>query len=104
MFADVRGSTTLAEQMSAEEFSQLMARFYGAAAEVVDRRNGIVDKFVGDQAMALFIPGFAGADHASDAIEAAHELLVATGHGNGGTVNPPRRRRPHGRRIRGLRR
>jgi adenylate cyclase len=83
MFADVRGSTGLAESMGAAEFSQLMARFYGAAAEVVDRRNGIVDKFVGDQAMALFIPGFAGADHATDAIEAAHELLESTGHADG---------------------
>jgi adenylate cyclase len=83
MFADVRGSTGLAERMTAAEFSQLMARFYGAAADVVDRRNGIVDKFVGDQAMALFIPGFAGADHATDAIEAAHELLEATGHAEG---------------------
>jgi adenylate cyclase len=83
MFADVRGSTGLAERMSAAEFSRLMARFYGAAADVVDRRNGIVDKFVGDQAMALFIPGFAGADHATDAIEAAHELLDATGHAKG---------------------
>jgi adenylate cyclase len=83
MFADVRGSTGLAERMSAAEFSRLMARFYGAAADVVDRRNGIVDKFVGDQAMALFIPGFAGADHATDAIEAAHELLDATGHAEG---------------------
>jgi adenylate cyclase len=83
MFADVRGSTGLAERMSAAEFSRLMARFYGAAADVVDRRNGIVDKFVGDQAMALFIPGFAGADHATDAIVAAHELLDATGHAEG---------------------
>jgi adenylate cyclase len=83
MFADVRGSTGLAERMSAAEFSRLMARFYGAAADVVDRRNGIVDKFVGDQAMALFIPGFAGTDHATDAIEAAHELLDATGHAEG---------------------
>jgi adenylate cyclase len=83
LFADVRGSTTLAERMPAEEFSQLMARFYGTAATVVDRRNGIVDKFVGDQVMALFIPGFAGGDHASDAIEAAHELLQETGHGDG---------------------
>jgi adenylate cyclase len=69
--------------MSAAGFSRLMARFYGVAAEVVDSRNGIVDKYVGDQAMALFIPGFAGGDHASDAVEAAHDLLVATGHGNG---------------------
>jgi class 3 adenylate cyclase len=83
LFADVRGSTTLAERMPAEEFSQLMARFYGTAAQVVDRRNGIVDKFVGDQAMALFIPAFAGGDHASDAIEAARELLQETGHGDG---------------------
>jgi adenylate cyclase len=83
LFADVRGSTALAERMPAEEFSQLMARFYGTAAQVVDRRNGIVDKFVGDQAMALFIPAFAGGDHASDAIEAARELLQETGHGDG---------------------
>jgi adenylate cyclase len=83
LFADVRGSTALAEQTSAEEFSRLMARFYGTAANVVDVRNGIVDKFVGDQVIALFIPGFAGADHASDAIAAARELLAKTGHGDG---------------------
>jgi adenylate cyclase len=83
LFADVRGSTALAEHMSAEEFSQLLARFYGIAANVVDVRNGIVDKFVGDQVVALFIPGFAGADHASDAIAAARELLAKTGHGDG---------------------
>jgi adenylate cyclase len=83
MFADVRGSTALAERMSAAEFSDLMARFYGAAAKVVDARNGIVDKFVGDQALALFIPGFAGDDHAEDAIAAARDLLAETGHADG---------------------
>jgi adenylate cyclase len=83
LFADVRGSTTLAEGMPAELFSQLMARFYVAAADVVDRRNGIVDKFVGDEVVALFIPGFAGPDHASDALGAATELMAATGHGDG---------------------
>jgi adenylate cyclase len=83
LFADVRGSTALAEQMGSGEFSQLMARFYGAAAAAVDRRNGIVDKFVGDQVVALFIPGFAGTDHATDAIDAARELLAETGHDQG---------------------
>jgi adenylate cyclase len=83
LFADVRGSTALAEQMGSGEFSQLMARFYGAAAVAVDRRNGIVDKFVGDQVVALFIPGFAGTDHAADAIDAARELLAQTGHSDG---------------------
>jgi adenylate cyclase len=79
MFADVRGSTTIAERMRPEEFSRLMARFYGAAAEVIDERDGIVDKFVGDGAVALFIPGFAGSEHAAHAIAAARHLLERTG-------------------------
>jgi adenylate cyclase len=81
LFADVRGSTALAERMPPEEFSRLMARFYGAAAEVIDESDGIVDKFVGDGVVALFIPGFAGSDHAADAIAAARGLLERTGNG-----------------------
>jgi adenylate cyclase len=79
LFADVRGSTTLAERMPAQEFSSLIARFYGTAANVVDEWNGLVDKFVGDEVVALFIPGFAGEDHAARAIGAARDLLRATG-------------------------
>jgi adenylate cyclase len=81
LFADVRGSTAIAERMPSEEFSRLMARFYGAAAEVIDEYDGIVDKFLGDGAVALFIPGFAGSDHAADAIAAARGLLEQTGNG-----------------------
>jgi adenylate cyclase len=79
LFADVRGSTGIAERMLPEEFSRLMARFYGAAAGVIDVSDGIVDKFLGDGAVALFIPGFAGSDHAADAIAAARGLLKQTG-------------------------
>ena len=79
LFADVRGSTGLAEGMAPEEFSRLLARFYGAAADVIDQHDGIVDKFVGDSALALFIPGFAGNDHAANAIEAARGLIEETG-------------------------
>jgi adenylate cyclase len=79
LFADVRGSTSLAERMPPEEFSRLLARFYGAAAESIDDRDGIVDKFVGDAAVALFIPGFAGSEHASAAISAARDLIEQTG-------------------------
>jgi adenylate cyclase len=79
LFADVRGSTALAERMPPEEFSHLMARFYGVAAGAVDEWDGIVDKFVGDSAVALFIPGFAGLGHAANAIAAAKDLLERTG-------------------------
>src|ERR671924_1635013 len=83
LFADVRGSTAIAERMPAEEFSRLLSRFYGAAARVIDDWDGIVDKFVGDSAVALFIPGFAGSDHAANAIAAARALLEQTGNADG---------------------
>jgi adenylate cyclase len=79
LFADVRGSTALAEQLSPQDFSRLMSRFYVTAAKVVDRWDGIVDKFVGDEVVALFIPGFAGEDHAARALEAGRELMRETG-------------------------
>jgi adenylate cyclase len=83
LFADVRGSTSLAEHSAPGKFGQLLARFYGTAARVVDRWDGIVDKFVGDEAVALFIPGFAGEDHAARAVAAARDLLEETGHTEG---------------------
>jgi adenylate cyclase len=79
LFADVRGSTGLAERMPAQEFSRLISRFYGAAGRVVDNWNGLIDKFVGDEVVALFVPGFAGEDHAARAVEAGRELLRETG-------------------------
>jgi adenylate cyclase len=78
LFADVRGSTSLAERMPAQEFSRLISRFYGTAAEVVDDWDGLVDKFVGDEVVALFVPGFSGDDHASKAVSAARDLVRAT--------------------------
>jgi adenylate cyclase len=83
LFADVRGSTALAERMSPGDFSQLIARFYGVAANVVDDHDGLVDKFVGDAAVALFIPGFAGPEHAAAAVAAGRRLLAETGNDGG---------------------
>lgn len=85
LFADVRGSTSLAEHMQPQEFSRLISRFYGTAARVVDEWDGIVDKFVGDEAVALFVPGFAGEEHASRAVGAARSLLRETGNDGSGS-------------------
>ena len=83
LFADVRGSTSLAERMRPQEFSSLIARFYGTAANVVDDWDGLVDKFVGDEVVALFIPGLAGDDHATKAVAAARALMRETGNDDG---------------------
>jgi adenylate cyclase len=79
LFADVRGSTAIAERLSPEEYSRLIARFYGTAAKAIDDWDGIVDKFVGDGAVALFIPSFTENRHAANAIATARSLLDQTG-------------------------
>jgi adenylate cyclase len=77
LFADVRGSTTLAEQMQPMEFSRLMNRFFDCANRVVIDSEGLVDKLVGDEVVALYVPAV-GSDHARKAVEAAGDLLRAT--------------------------
>jgi len=81
LFVDVRGSTTIAETMNAAEFSRLMNRFYEAMINVLVQADAFIDKLVGDEVTALFIPGYAGKEHARRAIEAGRELLRVTGHG-----------------------
>lgn len=81
LFADVRGSTSLAEQMSPREFTHLMGRFYDKATAVLVNHDAYVDKFVGDEVIAIFVPAMAGEQHAARAIDAARALLRATGHG-----------------------
>ena len=80
LFADVRGSTKLAEQMSAREFSRLMNRFYTIASHVLIQTDAMVDRLLGDEAIGLYIPGFTGQEHPRKAIEAAQDLLRLTGH------------------------
>lgn len=80
MFADVRGSTGLAAKMSALEFSRLINRFYTVATDVLVKNDAMVDRLIGDEVVGLFIPGTAGPEHPSRAIQAAQSLLHLTGH------------------------
>jgi adenylate cyclase len=80
LFADVRGSTTLAEHLRPTEFATRMNRFYQAGTDVLIRTDALIDKFMGDEVIGLYVPGFAGPAHAQLALQAAQELIRATGH------------------------
>ena len=80
LFADIRGSTGIAERTSAGEFRRLVQRFYLGAAKAIHDHDGIVDKFLGDGIMALFIPVVTGERHAIRAIEAGEAVLDAVAH------------------------
>ncbi len=81
LFADVRGSTTLGEQMSPVEFSQLISRFFSATSHVLLDTHAWVDRLVGDQVIGMYLPYFVGPRDVNIAIDAARKLLHVTGHG-----------------------
>ena len=78
LFIDIRGSTPLAEGMSASEYAKLINRFYEEVTRVLVRTEAFIDKFVGDEVMAVFLPVFCGPNHARAAVDSAQELLEAT--------------------------
>jgi adenylate cyclase len=84
LFADVRGSTGLAERMPARDFNRLMGRFFDTGVKVLVEQDAFVDKFVGDEIIGIFVPAFATDAHARHGVDAAIELLRATGHGSPG--------------------
>jgi adenylate cyclase len=77
LFADIRGSTGIAERAGAAEFRRLVQTFYRGAARAIEDHDGIIDKFLGDGIMALFIPLITGEMHARRAIEAGEAVLRA---------------------------
>ncbi len=80
LFADVRGSTPLAEKMNPMEFSSLINRFYHAATKVLFDSNAMVEKLIGDAVTGFYTTGISGHDHARRAVAAAREILQVTGH------------------------
>ncbi len=80
LFADVRGSTSLAEEVGASGFHQLINRFYKASTEVLVNSEALIDKLVGDQVIGLYVPGIAGPEYTRKAVAAARTLLEMTGH------------------------
>jgi adenylate cyclase len=78
LFADVRGYTSLVESASPEEAAALLAPFYRAARDVLMRNDAVIDKLVGDEVMALFIPLFIAEDPIGKMVDAGIELLEQT--------------------------
>lgn len=83
LFADVRGSTGLAEQLGAREFTRRINRFYREAGSALLETDGLVDKFMGDGIVGLYVPGMSGSDHASKAVDAARRILRLSARGDG---------------------
>ncbi len=77
MFIDIRGFTSLVEQMNPAEVAMRLNRFYELATNAIFRHDGTLDKLVGDEVMAFFGAPLNWLDHPRRAVASAVEIIRA---------------------------
>jgi adenylate cyclase len=83
LFSDIRGFTTLSENMPPELVTTVLQRYFDRMVKAVHRFDGTVDKFIGDGMMVLFGAPRKSADPCGDAVRCAHAMLEGLAELNG---------------------
>lgn len=82
LFADLRDSTALGERLTPTALLELLNAFLSRMAHAIDQERGIVDKYVGDEIMAVFGAPLDLPDHAERAVAAAIGMIEGLRHLN----------------------
>ncbi len=77
LFADLRDSTALGERLTPTALLELLNAFLSRMAHAIELERGIVDKYVGDEIMAVFGAPLDLPDHAARAVAAARGMMAA---------------------------
>jgi len=81
LFADIRGFTSLSERSDPAAVSALLRRYYAAAEDVLFP-EAVIDKLIGDEVMALYLPIYGRFEEAAPLmLDHARRLLAAVGYG-----------------------
>ncbi len=76
-FSDIRGFTTMSEEMSPDDIATLLTEYFTEMVEILFQHGGTLDKFIGDAIMALWGAPIAHEDDADRAMAAALSQLTA---------------------------
>jgi len=76
LFSDIRGFTTISEQMSSEQLSSFMNEYLTTMSHCIIDHGGTVDKFIGDAIMAIWGAPLDDGDHAVHALQAALGMMA----------------------------
>ena len=76
LFSDIRGFTKLAESMQPDQVVRFLNRYLKEVIDVIDKAEGVVDKFIGDAVMALFGAPIAHEDDVVRAVNVALQMLA----------------------------
>ncbi|MCF7806353.1 MAG: adenylate/guanylate cyclase domain-containing protein [Simkaniaceae bacterium] len=75
LFADIRHFTELTQNIAPSTLIKLLNHYMTILSEVVDEYEGVIDKYVGDEVMALFGAPLSSEESAYRAVECAIEML-----------------------------
>jgi len=79
LFTDIRGFTTISEQLDATDLSNLMNQYLTPMTRIVHESKGTIDKYIGDAIMAFWGAPLRDSHHAARAVAAGLEMLAALG-------------------------
>lgn len=75
LFADIRGFTSISEELSPPELIQLLNDYLSRMSRVIEGEKGVIYKYIGDEVMAIFGTPLPLTDHAVRAVSAAVGML-----------------------------
>ena len=79
MFSDIRGFTSMSEQMSPEDTIELLNTYYTLMFDAINGQGGVVNQIIGDGLMAVFGAPLPLADPCASAVRAAQEMVEMVG-------------------------
>ena len=71
LFSDIRGFTAMSEKMEPEDVVTILNEYLDLQAKIIKKNHGDIDKYVGDEVMAVF----SGDEMADNAIACAIEII-----------------------------
>lgn len=78
LFVDIRGFTTMSENLSPEEVVDILNEYFGVITDAIFKNKGTLDKFIGDAAMAVFNSPFDLDDYVYRAVSTACDIAKAS--------------------------
>lgn len=88
LFCDIRNFTGISEKISAKEVVEMLNSYFSYVTAPIIENHGIVNKFIGDAVMAIYIPALGSTDHVRDAVVSAIKMRSALADFNKNGIKP----------------